>query len=62
MEEVYGNSTQLLTDKEYIDKIKVCIEICNEKYKDLANKGLVWDTIKTELRGLSISHASIKLN
>ena len=42
----------------YINSVKTCINDCKQRYQNLANKGLLWDTIKTEIRGISISFAS----
>ncbi len=49
---------QLLTDKEYVNKVTQCIKDCKLKYKDSIDKGLIWDTVKMEIRGISISHSS----
>ncbi len=49
---------QLLTDNEYVNKITQCITDCKAKYKDTVDKGLIWDAIKMEIRGISISHSS----
>ena len=53
------NST-LLKDAEYVRKVKDLIHICTEKYKDVENKGLVWDTIKCEIRGMTIKFSKLK--
>ena len=53
-------NTQLLTDKVYTERVKECIEQCNTKHANLENKGLLWDTMKMEIRGISISYASHK--
>jgi hypothetical protein len=50
-------NTSLLTDETYMKKIKQIIETTNAKYKEIKNKGLLWDVIKTEIRGASISHS-----
>ncbi len=49
---------QLLTDKEYVNKVKQCITDCEAKYKDTVDRGLIWDAIKMEIRGISISYSS----
>jgi hypothetical protein len=50
----------LLNDQEYIKKINDLLEHCIEKYKDVKDKGLKWDVIKSEIRGTTISHASYR--
>ena len=50
----------LLKDKIYIEKINKCITELKEKYKDTEDKSLVWDTIKCELRSLTITTLAIK--
>ena len=51
-------NASLLKNRDYVDKIKECIETNIEKYKTYDNKGLVWDTVKCDIRGLSISFSS----
>ena len=53
-------NTSLLRDNEYIERIKTCLGDCNDKYKETENKSLVWDTIKCEIRSISISYATYK--
>ena len=50
----------LLKDKEYVDKINEYLNLCSEKYCRLKNKSLVWDAIKCDIRGMTISYASYK--
>jgi exonuclease III len=50
----------LLHDTEYVKKIHTLLEECQDKYKDVNDKGLKWDVIKSEIRGATISHASYK--
>ena len=49
---------QLLSNNDYVRKIKECLASCRDKYKDMTDHGLKWDAIKMELRGASISFAS----
>ena len=51
-------NTSLLTDAEYVKKIKDKIEECKQKYKHVGDHSLVWDTIKAEIRGVTIRHAT----
>ncbi|CAG2241969.1 unnamed protein product [Mytilus edulis] len=36
----------LLTDKDYVDIVKNTLSECDDKYQNLENKNLKWDTIK----------------
>ena len=54
----FNNS--LLKDKLYLDKINKCINDCKLKYANLDNKALKWDTIKCEIRSVTISYSSFK--
>ena len=54
----FNNS--LLTDPKYVDKIKNKLEECEQRYKNSKDHCLIWDAIKAELRGVSISHSSYK--
>lgn len=51
-------NVQLLRDITYIQKVNECIESSRMTYKDTRNKGLLWDLIKCEIRGLTISYSS----
>lgn len=53
-------NTQLLTDIAYIRHIKQCIATCKNKYKNVTDKRILWDVIKTEIRGEKISFSSYK--
>ena len=53
-------NTSLLRDKEYVTKINNIIDETIEIHKNMRNPGLLWDTIKMKIRGVSISHASHK--
>jgi endonuclease/exonuclease/phosphatase family metal-dependent hydrolase len=54
----FNNS--LLTDNEYVTKAKNKIEECKQKYQNATDHCLTWDTIKAELRGVTISHATYR--
>ena len=47
-------NNSLLTDNKYIKVINTLLENCVNKYKNVENKALVWDTIKCEIRGTTI--------
>ena len=49
---------QLLTDTEYVKRVTDCINDCKEKYKYSIDKGLIWDSMKMEIRGISISYSA----
>ncbi len=48
----------LLQNKEYVDTIKNCITDSLNNYESLENKGLVWDLVKCDIRGLTVSFSS----
>ena len=50
----------LLTDQNYTEKIKQIIQTTKDKYKEIDNKGLIWDVIKTEIRGATISYSAFR--
>jgi hypothetical protein len=52
-------NTSLLRDSKYVSKINELLdtETANNK---MENKGLLWDTIKMKIRGMTISYASYK--
>jgi hypothetical protein len=52
----FNNS--LLSDTDYITKVKNKLDECIHRYKAMKDHCLKWDTIKAELRGLTISHAT----
>jgi hypothetical protein len=52
----FNNS--LLSDTDYITKVKNKLDECIQRYKEMKDHCLKWDTIKAELRGLTISHAT----
>ena len=50
-------NNSLLTDNKYIKAINTLLENCVNKYQNVENKALVWDTIKCEIRGTTIEFA-----
>jgi hypothetical protein len=55
---VWKFNTSLLTDSEYVNKIKSKLKEYEHRYKHHSDPCLIWDTAKAEIRGISISHAS----
>ena len=53
-------NTSLLEDKTYVENMKALVQTCKEKYTDLEDRGLIWDTIKCEIRGFSIKYSKMK--
>jgi exonuclease III len=53
-------NVSLLKEKAYIDKINEKIDECTDRYVRLNNKGLLWDAVKAEIRGVTISYATHK--
>jgi hypothetical protein len=43
-----------------MEKIKQIIQTTKDKYKEIDNKGLIWDVIKTEIRGATISYSAFR--
>ena len=50
----------LLKDNEFVKKVKDIIATCTGKYTDLEDKGLIWDTSKCEIRGMSVKYSKRK--
>ncbi|CAG2212335.1 unnamed protein product [Mytilus edulis] len=50
----------LLTDKDYVDIVKNTLSDCDEKYHNLENKNLKWDTMKSEIRGATVKYSKYK--
>ena len=50
----------LLKDTDYIALVKERIAELSENYTTFANKALVWDVIKCELRSITVSYSSYK--
>jgi hypothetical protein len=55
---IWKFNTSLLSDTEYVSKIKSKLKEYEERYKHTSDHCLVWDTAKAEIRGITISHAS----
>ena len=53
-------NNSLLKDEVYVEKIKTFLGNCNEKYRGIENRALVWDAIKCEIRGITISYSIAK--
>ena len=51
-------NASLLTDKDYVKKVKSCIKEVLVKYPDVNDHGLLWDLLKCDIRSLSISHSA----
>jgi exonuclease III len=47
-------NASLLKDKDYVEKIHICYANALEKYNNIANKGLLWDLVKMEIRSTTI--------
>jgi exonuclease III len=54
----FNNS--LLSDSVYIKRINSLIEECETKYGKMNDKRMVWDVIKMEIRGSTVSYCSYK--
>jgi hypothetical protein len=50
----------LLTDAEFVTKVKNKIHEYSDRYKNHKDHCLIWDTAKSEIRGIAISHATYK--
>ncbi len=48
-------NTSLLHDT-YVRKIKEIIQKCNLEYNSIANKGLIWELIKMEIRSFTLPY------
>ncbi len=55
-------NTSLLTDSEYADKVKQTKSDTYENNSNMSDRGLLWDVIKCEIRGMTISYSSFKAN
>lgn len=47
----------LLREQDYVDQVKNMLQELRTKYRALQDKGLKWDTIKCEIRGLTIRYS-----
>jgi hypothetical protein len=53
-------NVSLLKDKEFIDIINDVLDKGKNKYRNMEDKGLVWDTVKMEVRSAIISYSAYK--
>jgi hypothetical protein len=53
-------NASLFKDKDYVKIINKKIEECKLQYPKMENKGLLWDVIKSEIRGATISYSCHK--
>jgi exonuclease III len=53
-------NASLLKDLKYIEQIKLCFSNSLEKYKDIEDKGLLWDLLKMEIRSSTICFSKNK--
>ena len=53
-------NTSLLQDQPYVENIKNLIHVCKDKYAGMEDKGLLWDSIKCEIRGSTIKYSKMK--
>ena len=54
----FNNS--LLSDNEYIALLRSKIPKFGEKYKEVEDKGLFWEMVKMEIRGLTVQFSKLK--
>ena len=54
----FNNS--LLSDNEYITLLRSKIPKFVEKYKEVESKGLFWEMVKMEIRGLTVRFSKLK--
>jgi hypothetical protein len=50
-------NTSLLLDKDYINILERFFDSYDDTYNAITNKALAWDTLKCELRGITISYS-----
>ncbi len=53
-------NTSLLIDSAYVAKVKQTISDTYKENSNISDKGLLWDVIKCEIRGMTISYSSFK--
>ena len=53
-------NSSLLKDSKYVDLVNQQIEKSKIQYQNLENKSLLWDIIKCDIRGITISYSSHK--
>ena len=49
---------ELLKDAEYVATIKNILNECKNMHKDFTNKAMLWDYVKCEIRGATISYSA----
>jgi len=50
-------NASLIKDKEYVAMVKKCIEDTKKENKNLVDKSLLWDLIKCQIRGATVSYS-----
>ena len=53
-------SNTLLKDKEYVERVRETYSNTVKYYREVANKGLLWELIKMEIRNATISYTKYK--
>ena len=53
-------NSSLLRDNEYVKNMNELLDTQVNKYDKMADKGLAWDVIKSEIRGYTIGYSSYK--
>ena len=53
-------NSSLLEDDNYVNALRKNIDLFKAKYENVADKGLKWDLIKMEKRGLTVKYAKTK--
>ena len=53
-------NSSLLHDQHYVDLVKLILHESLERHNNLEDKGLLWDTIKCEIRGMTITFSKRK--
>ena len=53
-------NSSLLEDDNYVNALRKNIDLFKAKYENVADKGLKWDLIKMEIRGLTVKYAKTK--
>ena len=53
-------NSSLLRDEVYIKRVKDVLSMCDDKYVDLKDHGLLWEVVKCEIRSDTLSYCSWK--
>lgn len=53
-------NVSLLREQQLVNKINAYLDLCTDKYYNIENKSLVWDTMKCEIRGIIIKFSKEK--